>query len=68
MLKDSQNYLDVREAFVAIVRITESGLACVSSKAMRTCTVYMILNLLYDYMPRKPVLLLWDEVITGYRL
>ena len=32
VLADSQNYLDVREAYVAIVHITQSELACVSSK------------------------------------
>ena len=35
---------------------------------MKTCTVNMILNLLYDYVPRKPVLLLRDEVITDYQV
>ena len=53
---------DVHVAFVARGRIIGNGLACVSSRGKIASTVWMILALRNDYMPRRPVLLLWDGV------
>ena len=53
---------DVHVAFFARGRIIGNGLACVSSRGKLARKAWMILVLRNDYMPRRPVLLLWDGV------
>ena len=64
MPEDCENELKrISMTFNQRVALFFCGFACVTSTEMQTCTLWMMLDHLCDFMPPKPMLMLWDEVI-----